>query len=31
MIFSSYYLDPTDQQQKLASSQIGLEWRLTLQ
>jgi hypothetical protein len=31
MVFSSYYLDPTDQQQKLASSQIGIEWRLTLQ
>jgi len=31
LIFSSFYFDPADQQQKLASSQVGLEWQLILQ
>jgi hypothetical protein len=30
-ILSSFYFDAADQQIKLASSQIGLEWELTLQ
>lgn len=30
LLFSSIYLDPADQQPKLATSQVGLEWQLTL-
>ena len=31
LLFSSFYFDPADQQQKLATSQVGLEWDLTLE
>jgi hypothetical protein len=31
ILFSSFYFNLADQQQKLASSQVGLEWQLTLQ
>ncbi len=31
LIFSSWYFDTADQQQKLPSSQIGIEWEMTLQ
>lgn len=30
LIYSSWYYDPADQQQKLPSSQIGIEWETTL-
>lgn len=31
LIYSSWYYDPADQQQKLPSSQIGIEWEITLE
>lgn len=31
LLFSSFYFDPADQQQKLATSQVGIEWDLTLE
>lgn len=31
LLFSSFYFDEADQQQKLSSSQIGIEWQLELQ
>lgn len=31
LIFSSWYFDVADQQQKLPSSQIGIEWQITLE
>ena len=31
LIFSSFYFDTADQQDKLATSQVGIEWELTLQ
>lgn len=31
LIFSTVYFDPSDQQPKLATSQVGLEWELTLE
>jgi hypothetical protein len=31
LLFSSFYFDVPDQQQKLATSQIGIEWELTLE
>lgn len=31
LILSSYYFDVADQQLKLATSQVGIEWRLQLQ
>jgi len=31
LLLSSYYFDVADQQQKLATSQVGLEWQLALQ
>ena len=31
LLFSSFYFESADQQQKLESSQIGLEWTITLQ
>lgn len=31
LLFSSFYFDEPDQQQKLSSSQIGIEWQLDLQ
>lgn len=30
LLYSSWYYDPADQQQKLPSSQIGIEWETTL-
>lgn len=30
LLFSSIYLDPADQQPKLPTSQVGIEWQLTL-
>lgn len=30
LLFSSIYLDPADQQPKLATSQVGIEWQLAL-
>ena len=31
LLFSSFYFEAEDQQQKLATSQVGIEWVLTLQ
>ena len=31
LLFSSFYFDVPDQQQKLATSQVGIEWALTLE
>lgn len=31
LLFSSFYFDVADQQPKLATSQVGIEWELTLQ
>jgi hypothetical protein len=31
LLFSSFYFDVADQQQKLATSQVGIEWDLTLE
>lgn len=31
LLFSSFYFDEADQQQKLSTSQIGIEWELTLE
>jgi hypothetical protein len=31
LLLSSFYFDVADQQQKLSTSQVGLEWQLTLQ
>lgn len=31
LLFSSFYFDVSDQQQKLATSQVGIEWDLTLE
>ena len=31
LLFSSFYFDTADQQIKLATSQVGIEWELTLQ
>jgi len=31
LLFSSFYFDTADQQLKLATSQVGIEWELTLQ
>jgi hypothetical protein len=31
LLLSSFYFDVADQQQKLATSQVGIEWELTLQ
>jgi len=31
LLLSSYYFDVADQQQKLSTSQVGLEWQLALQ
>ena len=31
LLFSSFYFDVADQQQKLNTSQVGIEWELTLQ
>jgi hypothetical protein len=31
LLFSCFYFDPEDQQPKLATSQVGLEWQITLQ
>lgn len=31
LLFSCFYFDPADQQPKLATSQVGLEWQITLE
>jgi hypothetical protein len=31
LLFSSFYFAAEDQQQKLATSQVGIEWVLTLE
>lgn len=31
LLFSCFYFDPADQQPKLSTSQVGLEWQITLE